>query len=186
MPVAGVSAPPQDTIQAASAEEALQTLTPGDVIKVSFPGTPRLDTTQKIRRDGRINLSLVGEVMAEGKTPAMLEADLVTGYAPQLNSKEIKVTVVSSSFSVFVSGAVLKPGKIMPERAVTALDAVMEAGGFDMAKADLKAVRVIRRVGGKTTNYVVDLDAALRGQQSTDLFLKPFDIVFVPERFSLF
>src|SRR3984957_3406306 len=38
----------------------------GDVLKISFPGSANLDTTQQIRRDGKISLPLVGEVIAAG------------------------------------------------------------------------------------------------------------------------
>src|SRR5882757_4686752 len=49
----------------------------GDVLKISFPGSPNLDTAQQIRRDGKISLSLVGEVQASGKTPDQLKDDLI-------------------------------------------------------------------------------------------------------------
>lgn len=175
-----------NSVRVATNDAEAQVLNPGDVLKVSFPGAPNLDATQQIRRDGRINLTMVGEVRAAGKTPAELEAELMALYAPQLVSKEIKVTVVSSSFAVFVCGAVMKPGKISPERAVTALDAIMEAGGFDAAKADMRSVKVIRQEGGKATNIVVNLHAVLEGQAGDLFYLRPFDIVYVPEKFSIF
>ncbi len=163
-----------------------QTLGPGDVIKISFPGAPNLESTQPIRRDGRINLVMVGEVVAAEKTPSQLETELVQLFSTQLVSKEIKVTVVSSSFAVFVIGAVLKPGKISPDRAITAFDAVMEAGGFDTAKADMKAVRVIRSEGGKTLNFTLNLKAILDGKPAEPFFLKAHDTVYVPEKFVWF
>src|SRR4029079_10156095 len=75
----------------------------GDDVRISFPGAPNLDTTQRVRTDGRITLSMVGEVMASGVTPADLEKKLLELYASQLVTKEVTVTVVSSTFSVFVS-----------------------------------------------------------------------------------
>jgi len=84
----------------------------GDILKISFPGTPNLDTVQPIRRDGKIALQMVGEVVAAGKTPAQLEKELIDLYATQLvSSKQVTVAIQSSSFTVFVSGAVVKPGK---------------------------------------------------------------------------
>ena len=139
-----------------------------------------------IRRDGKINLPIIGEVKAIDKTPAQLEQELVTAYTPQLTSKEVKVTVVSSAFAVYVGGAVLKPGKIMPERALTALDAIMEAGGFDHARANIKAVRVIRQEDGVVKNYYVNMKEVLEGATSTPFYLKSHDVVFVPEKISWF
>jgi polysaccharide export outer membrane protein len=162
------------------------TVREGDVLKISFPGAPNLDTTQPVRRDGRISLSIVGEVMAAGLTPADLEKELIKLYSTQLVSKEVSVSVVSSTFAVYVSGSVARPGKIMSDRPISALEAIMEAGGFDNAKADMRAVVVIRREEGQTKNYTLNLKLVLEGKLSEPFYLKPFDIVYVPERFSWF
>lgn len=183
---ATVSPPTPPAEVAKHAQPGPQTLSPGDVIKISFPGAANLETTQQIRRDGCINLSSVGEVKAADKTPGQLEAELKQLYASQLVSKEINVTVVTSSFAVFVTGAVLKPGKILPDRAVTALEAIMEAGGFDNTTANSRAVVVIRHEDGQTKNYTLDLKAALEGKPTEPFYLKSHDIVYVPEKFSWF
>jgi len=158
----------------------------GDVVKVSFPGSPTLDTSQQIRRDGRITLPLVGEVDAAGLTPTTLESNLVDVYAPQLSSKQVTVEVVSSSFPVYVTGMVLHPGKILSDHPISTLEAIMEAGGFDYSTADLKDVTVIRREGNVMKNYKIDLKAVLQGKKSEPFYLKPADIVYVPKRFSAF
>jgi polysaccharide export outer membrane protein len=158
----------------------------GDVLKIFFPGSPTLDSTQVIRRDGKINLPLVGDVDAAGMTPVALEKKLVELYAPQLSSKQVTVQVESSSFPFYVTGMVLRPGKILADHPITALEAVMEAGGFDYAKADLKDVTVIRRENNTMKNYKLNLKAVLNGRQSDPFYLKPDDIVYVPERFNMF
>jgi len=164
----------------------VQTVREGDVLKISFPGAPNLDTTQQVRRDGRITLSMVGEFRAAGLTPSDLEKELVKVYSSQLVSKEVTVTVVSSSFSVFVTGAVVRPGKIVSDRPLTALEAIMEAGGFDPTKADMKGVVVIRNEDGGTRNYALNLKLVLEGKSNSPFYLKPSDIVYVPTRFSWF
>jgi len=163
-----------------------QTLREGDTLRISFPGVPNLDTTQQVRRDGRITLSMVGEVMAAGLTAGGLEKELLKVYSSQLVSKEVTVTVVSSSISVFVTGAVIHPGKVVSDHPISALEAVMEAGGFDSAKADMKAVVVIRQEGGRTQNYTLILRLVIEGKQNEQFLLKPSDIVYVTEKFSWF
>ena len=163
-----------------------QTVSAGDVLKIAFPGTPNLNSTQTVRPDGRITLDLVGEVVAAGMTPLDLEKDLIQRYSSQLVSKEVTVTVVSSSFQVFVTGAVIKPGKILSDHPITALEAVMEAGGFDNTKADTKAVVVIRKEGAGTKNYTLNLQLVLEGKSGESFYLRRSDIIFVPERFSWF
>jgi polysaccharide export outer membrane protein len=162
------------------------TLREGDDLKISFPGSATLDTTQQIRRDGKISLPLVGEVQAAGETPNDLQQNLIKLYAPQISSKEVIVTVESSAFPVYVTGCVIRPGKISSDKPMTALEAVMEAGGFDYAKANLKSVRVIRREEGVSKSYTLNLKLALNGKEDKPFYLKPSDIVYVPEKFSWF
>ena len=173
------------SMQAADRVEGVS-LREGDVVKVSFPGAPSLNTTQQIRRDGRIALPLIGEVNAAGLKPSELERQLLALYSPQLVTKEVTVTVESSSFPVFVTGAVIRPGKILSNRPITALEAIMEAGGVDHAKANLAAVTVTRNEQGHVKSYTLNLKLALEGKQSQPFYLKPCDIVYVPERFSWF
>jgi polysaccharide export outer membrane protein len=158
----------------------------GDVLKVTFPGSPNLDTTQPIRRDGKLNLPLIGEVQAAGLAPADLQAKLVQDYAPQISTKEVIVQVQSSSFPVFVNGAVVHPGKILTDHPIDALEAVMEAGGFDYNLADMKHVRVVRNENGVMQHFTVNLKAVLQGEETKPFYLRPDDIVYVPERFSPF
>ncbi len=158
----------------------------GDIVKVSFPGSPNLDTTQQIRRDGKIALQLVGEVDAVGVTPAELETNISNAYGDQLSSKQVTVVVVSSSIPVFVTGAVLHPEKVLSDHPITALQAVMEAGGPDYAKANMKDVRVIRYEDGREHNYVLNLKAEMDGDKVDPFYLKPSDIIYVPERFQMF
>jgi polysaccharide export outer membrane protein len=161
-------------------------LSEGDDVRITFPGAPNLDTTQRVRTDGRVTLSMVGEVVAAGLTPSELEKKLLELYASELVSKEVSVTVISSTFTVFVTGAVHRPGKIVSDHPLSALEAVMEAGGFDTTRADMQAVRIVRQQDGMTKNYVVNLKAALEGGQTESFYLKRSDIVYVPEKFSWF
>ena len=164
----------------------LVNLREGDVLKISFPGSPSMDTTEQIRPDGKIRMPLIGEVEAAGMTPAALETKLVETYKDQLSTKEVTVEVENSAFPIYITGMVLRPGKILSDHPLTALDAIMEAGGFDEARANAKNVVVIRRVGSVMKNYTLNLRAVLEGKQSEPFYLKPGDIVYVPERFTMF
>src|SRR6185503_6909953 len=105
-------------------------LTEGDTLSITFPGSPDLNTTQKVRRDGKIDMKTVGEIQAAGKTPKELEKEILKLYEKDLVLKEVSVILQSTSYPVYVSGAVLRPGKVMAERPISALEAIMEAGGF--------------------------------------------------------
>jgi ribosomal protein L16 Arg81 hydroxylase len=62
----------------------------------------------------------------------------------------------------------------------------MEAGGFDYSKANLKSVRVLRNSNGQTEHFTLNLKEVLRGNKSEQFNLKPGDILYVPEKFSMF
>jgi len=173
-------------LQAAAIRPEEIILREGDTVKISFPGSANLDSAQQIRRDGKISMLLVGEVDAAGLTPDELKQKLIKAYASQITSKEVTVTVQSSTFPVFVTGSVIHPGKVLADHPMTALEAVMEAGGFDYNTANMKAVRIIRHENDQTKNFTVNLKAVLSGDDHQSFYLKPNDIIYVPERFTMF
>ncbi len=155
-------------------------------MRVTFPGATNLNTVQQIKRDGRISLQIGGEVTAAGLSVAELQKQLVKICGPELQVKEVNVAVESSALSIYVTGAVLKPGKVMSDRPLTALEAIMEAGGFDYTKANQKAVAIIRHEGANTQRYKLNLKNELSGREMEPFALKPFDIIYVPEKFNWF
>jgi polysaccharide export outer membrane protein len=157
-------------------------INPGDLIQITFPGAPKMDTTERVRVDGHLLMPLVGEVQAAGKTPLELQNDLVKLYANELQVKQVLVILASSTASVFVTGAVGRPGRIAMERPLTALDAIMEAGGFNAKSANVKKISVIRQRNGHYQKYMLDLRPVLKGKDVPPFPLEPFDIIYVPEK----
>ncbi len=159
----------------------------GDVLKITFPGAPELNSTQPIRRDGNIVLVQIGEVKAVGLTPEELHKELLKrGAAAGLLSKEVTVTVESSSFPVYVTGAVVRPGKITPDHPINILEAIMEAGGPDYTKANLKTVTVLRQEQGHIKSFIVNVKDMMDGLKAEPFYLKPYDTVYVKEKFAWF
>jgi len=157
-------------------------LAEGDALTITFPGSPNLNTVQKIRRDGKIELATKGELQAAGKTPSELEKEILNLYEKDLVMKEVSVTLQSSSYPVFVTGSVIRPGKLLAERPMSALEAIMEAGGFDNAKANMKKVVILRNEAGQLKHYTLDLKKVLDGKSKRLFYLRPGDIVYVPEK----
>jgi polysaccharide export outer membrane protein len=193
-PMHSTNAPPRTAAPAAPAAAGAEStntnksivLQPGDTLKIVFPGAPNLDTIEGIRVDGMITLQMVGEYAAAGKTPAAVEADLKKLYAPQLVNSDVSVTVQSAAFVLYVMGAVLKPGKLISERPLTPLQAVIEAG-VDTSRSNLRSVQIIRTdSAGVTTRTRLNLYKGLHGGQLPDFTLKPYDVINVPERFNFY
>lgn len=173
--------------EGASSRDAAVVLREGDVVSITFPGTPALgNQIQQIRRDGKITLQSVGEVSAVGLTPDELQKQVLKLYENQLVNKEALVVLQSSQYPVFVSGAVLRPGKVVADRPIDVLEAIMEAGGFDNARANLKAVRIVRNEKGEVKKFTINVDQNLKGEGATVFYLRPSDIVYVPEKMPWF
>src|SRR5205807_6760583 len=85
-------------------------LSPGDVIKVSYADESVPDQTQKIRRDGKVSLPLIGEVTAAGKRVIDFQHELVRRYEGQLENSEVLVTLENGTATVTVSGFANKWG----------------------------------------------------------------------------
>ena len=144
-----------------------------------------MNTSQKVRRDGRITLPLVGEVVVAGLTPKELETALLALYDKQLVTKEVSVSITSSSYTFYVNGAVLRAGKQMSDRSLTALEAIMEAGG-PSPSANLKKVTVLRREGEDFKLHKLNLKDVLLGKKKGVFQIQPADIINVPEKFVIF
>jgi polysaccharide export outer membrane protein len=154
----------------------------GDTLEISFQYSSNYSSTQKISPVGSLNMQGVGEVKAAGKTPLQLQTDLLRLYQPLVKDDVITVTVLSAQAAVYVSGAVLRPGKIALERSMTALEAIMEAGGFDSSRAQLGDVSVLRLEFGRQRVYHINMKRVLRGLDDSPFYLRPFDIIHVPAK----
>jgi polysaccharide biosynthesis/export protein len=161
---------------------AASTLHEGDVLRINFEGDTNLNSTVKVQLDGAITLPLVGNVPVAGMTLRELQTDLKQRYQSHLLVDELNVTLLTTSASVYVSGAVLRPGRIPMDRPLTLVEAVMEAGGLTPNRAKPSAVTVLRTEDGQQRHFRVNLQRMLRGEDLTPFYLKPFDVIFVPEK----
>ncbi|HEX7261746.1 MAG TPA: polysaccharide biosynthesis/export family protein [Luteolibacter sp.] len=154
------------------------TLAVGDKIRVTYPGAPEFNQILKVQADGKIGLPIVGNVSASGRTTSSLQSSLTAMYESHLNDPTVFVSLEEPSATVYVSGEVMAPGKVHLDRSVTALEAVMEVGGFSKL-ANPKKVYVIRTEGGKQKRYVLNLKNPMNGYDSQAFYLRPYDVVFV-------
>lgn len=156
-------------------------LSAGDVIKLAFSGASELNQSQKIRADGKVNLPLIGEVSASGKTVPDFEKELVALYKPQLRNSEVLITLESGTATVILSGYIRKPGKFSFDRPTTVFQAIMEAGGAT-EYGNLSKVRLVRTVNGQQKTQVLNLKPAIRKEISGVDYVKDGDVVYVPQR----
>lgn len=164
----------------ASSSRPSGALAPGDEISVTFSGAPELNTKQKVQANGKVSLPTIGDVSASGSTITGFQAQLTSMYQPHLQDPTVVVSLESAAAGVYLSGEVLRPGKIPLDRPMTALEAVMEAGGFTKF-ANPKQVIVVRNEKGKNQRYVLNMNDALNGMESTPFYVRPFDVIYVKQ-----
>lgn len=157
-------------------------LGPGDTIEIKFAYASQFNETFTIRPDGKVELQLIGEIIAQGKTPDALREEMIERYAEQLQHPQLAVIVRTlQERRVYVGGEVKQPGVITIPGDLTALEAVVQAGGFNAETAETENVVVVRRdEDGRQYGYALNLKDVITGQETEPFYLAPRDIVYVP------
>lgn len=156
-------------------------LMPGDEIDVRFRYWPEFDDVQTIRPDGKISLQLVQGVEAAGQTPESLQEKLAELYSDKIRDPDIIVIVRSLvNQKIYVGGQVAQPGLFDMRGRMTALEAIMLAGGFLDRSAQMRNVVIVRHVDGQRYAGTIDMRAMLADAESEPFYLQQNDIVFVP------
>src|SRR6266513_1152723 len=153
-------------------------LSPGDVIKASYADETILDQTQKIRRDGKLSLPLIGEVTAAGKRVIDFQHELVRRYEGQLENNEVLVTLENGTATVTIAGFANKPGAVTFDRPTTVYQAVMQAGGVsDYGSAS--NIHLTRIINGEQRSETVNLRPAIHGQPVRPEYVEDGDVIYI-------
>jgi polysaccharide export outer membrane protein len=159
----------------------------GDTITIEVWGNDKLSVGVPVRPDGKISMSLIGDVLA-AETSAESLAELIEEKLTAF-IKNPQVTVIVSNPSsadfqsrVRVTGAVNSPQSVPFRKGITVLDLVLMAGGVNQFAIPSNA-KLYRKVSGEVKVYGVNLDDILKyGKLETNYMLMPSDIITVPER----
>lgn len=157
---------------------------PGDTLQIFVWQNPELSVSVPVRPDGRISTPLVQDMVAVGKTPMALAADLTTALAEYVRNPQVSVIVsnpVGSLGQVKVIGQVKTPGGLPYREGLRVLDAVLQVGGISQFAAPNRA-KLIRVENGKQTETRIRLGDLLEGGDlEQNLLLKPGDVIVVPQ-----
>ena len=152
---------------------------PEDVIDVSVFKVPELSKSVQVADGGTINLPLVGEIAAAGKTARDIELELTKKLGDKyLKSPQVTVFVKEyNSQRVTVEGAVKKPG-VYPIRGKSSLLQLLASAGGLEEIAETGNILVVRQVDGKRYAGRFDLDAIRKGS-ADDPQVQQGDVVIV-------
>lgn len=151
---------------------------PQDVLEFTVFKVPELGKNVQVADTGTVNLPLVGEVRAAGRTASELERELERLLGAKYLQKP-QVTILVKEFNsqrITIEGSVKKPGVYPVRGRTTLLQYVALAEGLDPV-ADSTIV-VFREVNGKRTAARFDI-TEIRAGNSVDPVLQAGDIVVV-------
>ncbi|HEY5075546.1 MAG TPA: polysaccharide biosynthesis/export family protein [Pyrinomonadaceae bacterium] len=157
-------------------------LQPGDVLEVQFRYSPEFNQTVTVQPDGYISLEIGGDLKVAGLTVEQTREAILKRASVRL--QDPVATIVLKEFQkpyFVVSGEVNTPGKIEMRERVTALQAIMLAGGMKEG-ANSGQVVVFRGINSDIAEVkLLNLKSIRRtADLENDLTLKPGDMVFVP------
>jgi polysaccharide biosynthesis/export protein len=157
---------------------------PGDSLQVFVWRHAELTATVPVRPDGKISTPLVEDVVAVGKTPAVLARDIEKVLSEYVRSPQVNIIVtqpVSTFSQVMVIGQVTTPQALPFREGMTVLDAVLAVGGLGSFAAGNRA-KVVRKEDGKQRELKVRLsDLVKDGDLRHNIELRPGDVLVVPE-----
>ncbi len=154
-----------------------------DVLEITVWRNQDLSKTVQVRPDGRFSMPVIRDVVAVGKTPSQLADEITRKLKEYVQNPVVAISVKEvNSYSIFVLGEVVKPGKYPLKSRTTLLQGITIAGGFTPVAARNQVV-VFRfgenGTGMQTLTSSYD-DIVLRGGIGQNLELRAGDTLVVP------
>src|SRR5712691_1052680 len=157
-------------------------LQPGDVLEIQFRYSPEFNQTVTVQPDGYISLEISGDIKVAGMTVEQTRNAILTRAATRLKDPIASVFLKEFQRPYFVvAGEVAQPGKIEMRERVTAIQAIMLAGGMKESAKSSQVV-VFRKINSDIAEVkLLNLKSIKRtGDLENDLTLQPGDMVYVP------
>jgi polysaccharide export outer membrane protein len=117
----------------------------GDTVNVRVFNQEPLSTREKVRSDGKISMPVIGEVIARGKRPAQLAAEIQDRLKQVVVAPSVTVTLdAGTELKISVVGEVKNSGVFQLDHGANVLHALAAAGGLS-EYADADKVFVVRK-----------------------------------------
>ena len=157
---------------------------PNDVVRLTYPYFPALNTDQRVQLSGYITPPLLDPIQTTGVSVGELQNRLQNLYQPKLEKAVVSISVIEYNNpppqpQIFVMGAVATPGGFAYRDGVTLLEGLARAGGPGR-DADLGQVVVLQPDGERVIARLVDLQGILDGEGGAIGYLSPYTIIIVP------
>jgi polysaccharide export outer membrane protein len=159
-----------------------------DQLQITVWHNPDLSVSVPVRPDGKITVPLIGDVVAGGKTPEEVSAEIGDRLKAFIRDPQVAVILTALRSNEYLSrvrvtGAVRSPISVPYRQGMTVLDAVLAAGGTTEFAAPDRTELFRRGETGTTTSYAVRLEKILQqGDLANNYPVQPGDVITVPQR----
>lgn len=175
---AQVSGPPQ----LSTVTEERYRLQPGDVLEIQYRYSPEFNQTVTVQPDGYVSLEIGGDVKVAGLTVEQTRKVILQKAGARLHDPIATIVLKEFQRPYFVvSGEVAQPGKIEMRERVTAIQAIMLAGGMKESARSSQVI-VFRKINSDVAEVkLLNLKSIRRTSDlENDLTLQPGDMIYVP------
>jgi polysaccharide export outer membrane protein len=159
-----------------------QRIEKGDILEIHVYGYEEFSRTVMVEPDGTIDFPLVSNIPVQGLSLDELREILRSQAAKLLGERPI-ITVrfsLTMNVGVTVLGQVAIPGEYLVAKRATVQGAITRAGGAT-PRAQLEAVKLIRKKNGETETMSIDMNAFfIQGDPSLLPSLEDGDVIVVP------
>lgn len=159
-----------------------------DQLQITVWHNPDLSVSVPVRPDGRITVPLIGDVVAGGRTPDQVSAEIKDKLQSYIRDPQVAVILIALRSNEYLSrvrvtGAVRSPISIPYRQGMTVLDAVLAAGGITEFAAPDRTELYRKGDGQSSASYAVHLDKILqKGDLANNYPVQPGDVITVPQR----
>lgn len=136
-----------------------------------------------VRSDGKVSVPLMGDVRAEGRTPAELVAVITAGLRDYIAKPRVDVAVTEMNSQVVsvIGGGIEREGQVELQRSTRVIEAIAAMGGLTPF-AKKRRIRVLRNTPEGQVEYNFDYTAFVNGlAPESNLVLEAGDTIIVPD-----
>ncbi|OVE74366.1 hypothetical protein BVX94_00560, partial [bacterium B17] len=161
-------------------------LGPSDEIEINIYRNSDLSRSIAINPHGKVDLPLVGEVSAEGKTVSDFKKELVKQYSEYIVNPQLDINLTSAKNNkVYVMGEVQTQGTLILNGTLPIWEAVIQSGGLTDDAHPNKALLIHPYSTNKNEQVEIvatDFTKFNKQDSTISVALNNGDILYIPEK----
>lgn len=130
-----------------------------------------------VRKSGKVELPLLGEVGAEGLTVVQFEDTLQKLFSQEYQNPFVQVKITNQRVIVFPGGGADPRVVFLTNSNTTLMEAIAQGGGIS-ERGKSNSIKLMRKEGGVRQIYTIDL-STIDGLKYADIVVQANDYIYV-------